>query len=364
MSQNRPRPDPLTGLPDRRDVARIVASIRCWPGLVACVRVDVDGLERVNLRLGRSTGDAVIRTVARCLRSAAGTRGAAIRWEGAEFLLLQPAPDPTEAWIAAERLRRDIARARSDQGLPTVSIGLACLPARELDEEALNRTDHALQLAREHGRDRVRTWEMVVVERLAAWLEFRSDLSPEQRRLELFRRLECHLGPAQLEHLTAHSEQVSLAAGALARLMGVAPGESERIRLAGLFHDIGKAVIPETLLSRPRALTHEERGLMDQHAETGGDLAAYLGLDPHAQRLVRLHHTRFDAAIAQRPPLGARVLCVADALVAMTSDRPYSRQRPVSAALAELRAHAGGQFDPLVVAAAQRLHAGALARAA
>jgi len=192
--------------------------------------------------------------------------------------------------------------------------------------------------------------------------------SVEQRRTAFIRRVSELLGPTQIQHITEHSEQVAEAAAGLARLLHFAPIEVERVRLAGLLHDIGKSAIPDDLLAKPGPLSRRERKLMDKHAEMGARICTALGADDVVIEMVRYHHARFDdestRAEGGRVPLGARVVCVADALVTMTSNRAYSRARTYTEALAELRRGRSTLFDPQAVVAAHILGAQAMAKAA
>lgn len=186
-------------------------------------------------------------------------------------------------------------------------------------------------------------------------------LSLDQRRQRFLRCVRDALGPAQFQHVTAHCEHVSRTAVQLAHLMGLGPGEVETIRAAGLLHDLGKALVPDAMLAKPGPLSASEREVLDRHAADGAAICQLLGADPDVVEAVRLHHTRHDRNEA---PLAARIVSVADALVTMTSDRPYSAARSFSEALSELRLGRGTQFDPSAVVAAHILGASAMAKAA
>jgi ribonuclease P protein subunit RPR2 len=125
-----------------------------------------------------------------------------------------------------------------------------------------------------------------------------------------------------------------------------------------LLHDIGKIAIPDQILQKPGPLTTGERRRMQTHTVVGeqmlGDVAVLAG---EGLRVVRSHHERWDGAgypdklSGREIPVGARVFAVADALDAMTSDRPYRRKIRWAAACDEIVAQSGKQFDPDVVEA-------------
>jgi ribonuclease P protein subunit RPR2 len=124
-----------------------------------------------------------------------------------------------------------------------------------------------------------------------------------------------------------------------------------------LLHDIGKVGIPDVILQKPGPLTPDERRIMEGHAALGAQIIAGVRmLEGHGAAVVRHHHERWDGAgyrdrlAGDRIPLPARIFAVADALDAMTSDRPYRRGGTWEAAIAEIERAAGSQFDPSVVA--------------
>jgi HD-GYP domain-containing protein (c-di-GMP phosphodiesterase class II) len=130
----------------------------------------------------------------------------------------------------------------------------------------------------------------------------------------------------------------------------------ELTRLAGSLHDLGKLAIPEEILRKPGDLTDSERLVLERHPQIGFRMLDSLGVDPIAD-VVLHHHERWDGAgypdrlRGDTIPLGARIIFVADAYDAMTSDRVYRSKRSSGDALAELTRCAGTQFDPIIVEA-------------
>jgi response regulator RpfG family c-di-GMP phosphodiesterase len=155
----------------------------------------------------------------------------------------------------------------------------------------------------------------------------------------------------------AHSQRVQRYAMEL--LEALHPGVLERepgVRYGFLLHDIGKIAIPDQILQKPGPLTRGERRRMQTHTVIGEQMLTGVAiLNGAGLQVVRSHHERWDGKgypdgiAGSELPVGARVFAVADALDAMTSDRPYRRAQRWSAAHEEIVAQAGKQFDPEVV---------------
>jgi putative two-component system response regulator len=152
-----------------------------------------------------------------------------------------------------------------------------------------------------------------------------------------------------------HVHAVGTLATALARLVEPALADSEDFLFGCLLHDVGKIGVPERILSKPGPLSDEEWTVMRLHPETGVRVIGPLGMAPTISDLVLHHHERWDGGgypgglARDGIPLAARIFSVCDALEAMTARRPYRDPISPAAALAEIRAEAGRQFDPDVV---------------
>ena len=154
-----------------------------------------------------------------------------------------------------------------------------------------------------------------------------------------------------------HSERVMNVATAIAREMGLPGTEVERIRLAGLLHDIGKIGIIEALLEKPEELSEDEFPPLRLHPEKGVAILAPIRQLQDVLPGVLHHHERFDGSgyphglKGESIPLAARVVAVADSFDAMVSDRPYKKGLSVREAIKELQRCVGSQFDRAVVEA-------------
>ena len=161
---------------------------------------------------------------------------------------------------------------------------------------------------------------------------------------------------ARDRYTRGHSNRVSHITEAMCRVMGLPENEIEKIKWAGLLHDVGKIGIRDNILLKPGPLSRDERILMNQHPTIGAEIVAPArSLAPEAP-LIRAHHEWVngsgypDGLEYADIPLGARIMTIADAYEAMTSSRPY-RLTPLTheQAIAELEKFSGLQFDPEIV---------------
>jgi len=152
-----------------------------------------------------------------------------------------------------------------------------------------------------------------------------------------------------------HARDVADIAIRIARAMRLPEAEVRTIRFAGLLHDIGKIGISGGIIRKPGTLTPDETAVMKRHPVIGADIMQPVELLTDAAHLVRHHHEHYDGTgypdglKGEDIPLGSRIVFVADAFNAMTTDRPYRRARSKQEALKILKEHADGQFDAAVV---------------
>ena len=154
-----------------------------------------------------------------------------------------------------------------------------------------------------------------------------------------------------------HCQRVTGITILIARIMKVNQEMLRHIARGAFLHDIGKMGIPDQVLRKPGPLTADEKQLMRRHCDIGYTVLNRIPFLKDAAEIVLSHQEFFDGTGYPRGlkgeeiPLGARIFAVADTFDAMTSDRPYRKALPVSAAHEEIQRFAGTQFDPRVVEA-------------
>jgi diguanylate cyclase (GGDEF)-like protein len=320
---------------------------------VSLCLVDVDDFKRINDAYGHPLGDQVLVEVARLLHGSPDCLGT-YRFGGDEFAIVLTCGQ-AKTWAYMEALFRRVSSAQFSHGVPTtVSVGVATYPDQATDLESLERgADSALYWSKHNGKNRFCFFTPAVAEAASpAEVERRIERQARLRAAENLIRVV----DAKDEYTGAHSERVALLVEAIARELEVEEQLVEQLKLAGRLHDLGKIAIPDRVLQKPGALTaHEERQLA-HHPELGASLLDGMDIRP-VDVWIKHHHEHWDGSgyphglAGEEIPFGSRIILVADAYDAITTDRSYRDAATPEVALLELSRHAGTQFDPAVVAA-------------
>jgi diguanylate cyclase (GGDEF)-like protein/putative nucleotidyltransferase with HDIG domain len=370
--------DSLTGLKNRRAFEEEAARLLVNDEKAALCLLDIDRFKQVNDRHGHLVGDAVLEQLARALDHGAPDCG--YRLGGDEFVILMGGGDYMRAVTAVQKhFAAGLLDIADLNDTVTISAGIALYPAHADDLHTLRkRADMALYRSKYNGRARISVYgadetdgarlslgdgfgyflsdsRLLTAQRLVALVDAVADASARERGT---------LSPTKFSDVldswggrnTTHSRTVASLALALAQRLGVDGEDLEHVHVAALLHDVGKIALPEAVLSKPGPLTDEERALVERHPIIGFELINDLGI-AQAATFVLHHHERWDGGgyphqlAGAEIPFGSRIILVADAFDALTSDRAYRRGVSVDAAIHEVQSESGRQFDPLVVSA-------------
>jgi diguanylate cyclase (GGDEF)-like protein/putative nucleotidyltransferase with HDIG domain len=349
------RVDPLTGLLNRRAFEEMLnfeidRSRRTGRPLAIIVGA-MDGLNRLNAERGHAAGDAALKQVGSHMSKWKRRIDSAGRIGGEKFGVVLPETDEHGAFLVAERLRRASRRTFGQDAMPlTISFGVASYPDHGAEFGVLmGAAARAVDAAMELGRDR----SVVYCADVARMLEELPDPTSVEPRLESIISLAEELDIRDTG-TPGHCHTVSRYAELMARELGFEPEHVERVRLAGMVHDIGKTGVSDRLMSKPGPLQPDEWHSIRTHPEIGARLLAH----PEFQDLrewVLAHHERPDGKgypfglTSRQIPIEARILAIADAYEAMTSERPFRSALGEEVAVGELRAGAGRQFDETLI---------------
>jgi len=351
------RTDPLTGLINRRafeellelELERATRSDRPLSVIVG----DIDGFRSVNEQHGHEVGDTALQSVAHNALKWKRRIDVAARIGGEEFALLLPETDERGAFIVAERLRRATHRNFAESAVGVrFSFGVATAPGHGTDGvRLLLAADRATAAAKDLGGDRTVIYSDDVARTLA---QMGGQAGGELQLATVIALAEAldirDTGTGQ------HSHTVGRYSELMARELGFDEERVERVRLAGVLHDIGKIGVSDRVLSKPGPLDADEWREMYTHPEIGARLLSRPEFDD-LRAWILAHHERPDGfgypygLTDADIPLEARILAVADSYEAMTADRVYRPALGEEAARAELEAGAGTQFDLKVVTA-------------
>jgi len=322
--------DDLTGLFNRRFMEQEEGRLDREENLpLAYFYIDVNALKLNNDAFGHEKGDQLLKLVAKSLQKTCRARDVIARVGGDEFSILLPRTTKDQAALIADRINKEIARVKLDPLMVSIAMGYGV--KNSIQEQLENIKSIAEKRMYKNKRKQGSAMRSETIGMILQSIE------------------EKH----QKEEI--HSLRVGEYSGRIAEALGLEGRELEKIKQGAYLHDIGKVMVAPEILNKPAELTEEEREMVQQHGEIGYQILKSLEEYQELAEMVLYHHERWDGEgypqglKHQEIPLGARIICVADAYEAMTAHRPYRETRSKEAAIEELRRCAGSQFDPELV---------------
>ena len=341
--------DPLTGLLNHRAFHKRLdaeaARARREKNAFAVVMLDLDNFKFFNDVYGHASGDEVLLLVAGRLKAACRSYDTLARFGGDEFALLLPSVGQTTAADVEARIRvaLDGLAYHADPLAPAIPVsvtpGAALFPDASMDwREVLRSADERLRWAKTGGgaEQNSRRVRMDAGSRVQGFSMLDALVTAVDNKDRYTRR---------------HSEDVMEYSLMIARELGMDDIEQQTVAVAALIHDVGKIGVPDYILRKPGLLTEEEFEAVKQHPSMGAVMVqAAPGLEATLDA-VRHHHERWDGGgypsglAGEATPLIARLMAVADAFSAMTTDRPYRKGMDRAMALSILQDGGGAQWD-------------------
>jgi len=336
--------DNLTRLGNLRafhhDLSRAIRARTDAGSTFALMAIDLDGLKQINDTQGHQAGDHYIQQVAAILRRATEGHGTVYRTGGDEFMALLP---DRRTWHAISIARVVDELTRKAFGRRAVSIGLTESTGTEARNLLIHQADMALYEAKRTKLSAVAYHDSLSKSTDAV------ESGPSHYQKTLAAAL-ARAVDAKDAGTRGHSETVAALAAAMGERLGIKGDALERLRLAGLLHDVGKIGVPDALLLKPAALSAEEGRQMKEHVSVGHAILQAAEMPTEAEWVLH-HHEWYDGSgyptglRGREIPIASRIIAVADAFEAMTGQRPYRECLSGAEALAELDRNAGRQFD-------------------
>ena len=318
--------------------------------------IDLDFFKTYNDIYGHMLGDEILKDVAQIIRGSIRDSDIGGRYGGDEFAAILRNTPLEGARAAAERVRSRLETRMSEKGfLVTCSIGIACWRVNGVTRGAIvQAADKAVYAAKQAGRNRVcMASEIDTIEDI---LPSTTENLDDNSAVESIVFALASTVDARDHYTYGHSKSVSKYATELAAAFGYSTEDIRRIRSSALLHDIGKLNLPDSILSKTDPLTDSDWEQIKKHPESALSILKYVVGLRDCVDAVLYHHERFDGKGYPRGlkekdiPLDARIMAIADAYDAMTSERAYKTGKMTEEqAMNELKKCAGSQFDPELV---------------
>jgi len=352
QAEQKARIDDLTGLFNRRHFEERledeIARHSRYGGIFSMLILDLDSFKTYNDIYGHLAGDKLLREVGGIIKNSIRSADQAFRYGGDEFTLILPETNVDDAYMVAERIRKEIAAEMKARNIIlTCSIGLVHYPSNGATFNTLMETaDAALYYAKTKGGNQSYIHSKIPPQPPAMVRQETMGIS-----LNAIYAL-TSVVEARDHYTYGHSRKVNSYAIALAKAIELPNDEITKISASASLHDVGKIGIPDDILNKKGKFTEEDWKIIKAHTKLGASIVGSVpGLVPCIPAIL-YHHEHYDGSgypeglKGDEIPLEARILAIADAFSAMTSARPYRGPLSLEQAIEELKRNAGTQFDP------------------
>ena len=322
--------DVLTGLPNRTYFDTVIRKLdqeKYYP--LSISMIDIDGLKLINDTYGHDVGDEAILTFAKLLSTSCKDHSFIARIGSDEFAVVFAKSDPEKLNDLKDQVFDKLASIK----IKDIPLSASCGTAIKTSESQ-NIDDVLIEAEND----------------MYAQKTLHNQSSRNQVIMALFDSLK-----DKYEAERDHSDRVSHYCLSMGEKLNLTQQEKLELEFAGRMHDIGKITIPDHILKKPGKLTDEEWVIMKNHTINGYQILKSADKYSNLADYALTHHERWDGKgypkglSGEDIPLFSRIICIADAYEAMTSDRPYRKAMKAQDAIAELRRCSGTQFDPKLV---------------
>ncbi len=376
--------DELTGLANRRHffeiLEREVLQAKIRGGSIAVMMFDVDHFKNLNDAYGHLCGDRILQQVGKVLNENIYPLDMAARYGGEEFVVVMPGMPAEIATQRAQKLCDIVDKYNWEiAGQPvsvSCSVGVAVFTGADSTDpyELIRRADEALYAAKRHGRncvvsyDSLKPDEQILAHQDEDFHELQTKISSlatqiREQTIGIISAFTKAIA-AKDPYLAGHIENVKIYAIAIAKQMEVSDLLIQQLETSAMLHDLGKIIIPNSILYKRGSLDDHERRIMQRHPISSADILAPIGIFGQEIVIIRHHHENFDGTgypnglIGRNIPIGSRIIAVANSFDSITSVKPWNQEaKSAEDAIGEIVSLAGSQFDPEVVDAFTRVYA-------
>ncbi len=365
-AEKKARVDELTRLYNRRSLDEMIdneiSRHSRYGGVFSLAILDLDSFKAYNDTYGHLSGDRLLTEVGTCISSTIRTADSAFRYGGDEFAILLPHTTLDDAYQVTERVRKKISeKVNCGEMSVSASIGLASWPDHGISHtDIIAAADATLYQAKRKGGNQ----SQCAAESVSSERQRDSHVDTESIDSDILgmARVLSETVDAKCETNKNRSKNIVEDCLAMVKALKFDDATATRLEICALLHDIGKVNIGDEILSKPGSLTDEEWEIVKTHPIMGAEVAAKVPKLASCVGGILHHHERWDGTgypdglKGENIPLEARILAIASAFAAMTSERPYARTLTYEQGLEEVGRCAGTQFDPEIVKVFLSLH--------